>query len=312
MFYKEESNIQYFWTQNEVKPRWIAHNKNGKKKIFYEGPPFATGTPHYGHLNVLYIKDTVTRYLHQIGYNVTNKPESYGIDFGWDCHGLPIEYEIDKKFNIKTKQEVLNFGIDKYCKECENIVMTCADDWKETMNKVGRWVNMETPYKTMDLSYMNSVWSVFSKLYKDELIYKGYKIMPYSTGCFTPLSNFEAKSNYQKVTDQSVIVRFKVNDKRMINFCNKENGNIYLLVWTTTPWTLLANQKICVNPKLMYVICNVKGDCYIVSEKYAKENKLEIHCYIRGNELYGLEYNQLLDNPDAAKNKFEVLQELSK
>ena len=156
---------------------------------------------------------------------------------GWDCHGLPIEYEIEKELGIKTKKQVLEYGIGNYNEKCRQIVLKYRQEWKKTISRLGRFVDFDNDYKTMDKNYMESLWWIFAQLYKKDLVYRGTKIMPYSMGCGTPLSNFEAGSNYKNVSDPSLYVKFKT-----------KLG--YFLVWTTTPWTLPSNLALCVNPEL--------------------------------------------------------------
>ncbi|KAL9276099.1 hypothetical protein ACSQ67_026358 [Phaseolus vulgaris] len=157
--------------------------------------------PHYGHILAGTIKDIVTRYQSMTGHHVTRR-------FGWDCHGLPVENEIDKKLGIKKREDVLKLGIDKYNEECRSIVTRYVSEWESVITRTGRWIDFKNDYKTMDLKFMESVWWVFSQLYAKNLVYKGFKVMPYSTGCKTPLSNFEAGQNYKDVSDPEVFMTF--------------------------------------------------------------------------------------------------------
>lgn len=225
-----EKEVEFFWEQNNIFEKSI---KGLKDYIFYDGPPFATGLPHYGHLVASTLKDVVPRYWAQNNRRVKRK-------WGWDCHGLPIEYEIEKELGIKTKAQVLEYGIGNYNEKCRQIVLRYRKQWKKTISRLGRFVDFDNDYKTMDKNYMESLWWIFAQLYKKDLVYRGTKIMPYSMGCGTPLSNFEAGSNYKNVSDPSVYVKFKTT-----------LGDF--LVWTTTPWTLTCNLALCVNPKLEYV-----------------------------------------------------------
>jgi isoleucyl-tRNA synthetase len=182
------------------------------------------------------IKDIVTRYAHQTGHFVSRR-------FGWDCHGLPVEYEIDKKLGITGRQMVLDMGVDKYNNECRGIVQRYTSEWEKTVTRLGRWIDFKNDYRTMDPSFMESVWWVFKTMFDKNLVYRGYKVMPYSTYCGTPLSNFEAGLNYKDVSDPAVVVNFPLVDE----------PNVALLAWTTTPWTLPSNLALCVNPNLTYV-----------------------------------------------------------
>jgi len=178
----------------------------------------------------------VTRYAHQTGHYVERR-------FGWDCHGLPVEYEIDKEHNIKGRQDVIDMGIDKYNDACRSIVMRYSTEWRKVVERMGRWIDFDNDYKTMDLSFMESVWWVFKQLFDKGLVYRDFRIMPFSTACSTPLSNFEANQNYRDVQDPSIVVTFPFADEPLVS----------MLVWTTTPWTLPCNLAVCVNPSFVYV-----------------------------------------------------------
>ena len=231
-----ESTIQQFWNDNDIFDRSISNNQiSNNKFVFYDGPPFATGLPHYGHILAGFIKDSIGRFQTQNGKSVPRNA-------GWDCHGLPIEYEIEKEYNVKTRKQVEEWGICNYNQACKNIVMKYSTEWKTIMNRLGRWVDFDNDYKTMDFDFMNSVWWVFGELNKKGLIYPSYRVMPYSVACKTPLSNFETQQNYQEVEDTTVYVKFKLSTNR------------YLLVWTTTPWTLPSNLLIAINKNIDYVI----------------------------------------------------------
>ncbi|KAK2119339.1 Isoleucine--tRNA ligase, cytoplasmic [Saguinus oedipus] len=203
---------------------------------FYDGPPFATGLPHYGHILAGTIKDIVTRYAHQSGFHVDRR-------FGWDCHGLPVEYEIDKTLGIRGPEDVAKMGIAEYNSQCRAIVMRYSTEWKSTVTRLGRWIDFDNDYKTLYPEFMESVWWVFKQLYDKGLVYRGVKVMPFSTACNTPLSNFESHQNYKDVQDPSVFVTFPL----------EEDETISLVAWTTTPWTLPSNLAVCVNPEMQYV-----------------------------------------------------------
>lgn len=269
-------------------------SENKPHFVFYDGPPFATGLPHYGHIVGSTLKDIVPRYKTQTGYYVPRK-------WGFDTHGLPIEFEIEKKLGIKTKQQVLDYGIANYNEECRKIVMKYSKEWKTTIDRIGRWVDMDNDYKTMDPAYMQSVWWVFKELFNKGLVYRGFKVMPYSMGCATPLSNFEANDNYKDTLDYSIVVRFLVQDSES-RFGHK---NVSFLVWTTTPWTLPSNLMLCVNESLQYVLVNVvtenkhTGDEitneYAILQKDCCETilqgkKFTILSEFMGNELIGVSY----------------------
>ena len=221
---------------------------------FYDGPPFATGLPHYGHILAGTIKDIVTRYATQTGFYVSRR-------FGWDCHGLPVEYEIDKALGIKGREDVLAMGIDKYNAACRAIVTRYCGEWETVVTRMGRWIDFANDYKTMDPTFMESVWWVFKAVWDKGLVYRSFRVMPYSTACNTPLSNFEAGLNYKDDTkDPAVVVSFPLAG---------DADGASLVAWTTTPWTLPSNLALCVHPALLYVrLRDLKsGRVYVVGEK---------------------------------------------
>ncbi len=231
---KMEENILKFWEEQDIFNQSISQSADSKPYIFYDGPPFATGLPHHGHLLASTIKDIIPRYQTMNGRYVIRR-------FGWDCHGLPIEHEINKALKMSAHEAVQQLGIDGYNRECRNIVMRYSEQWRQTITRLGRWVDFDFDYKTMDAPFMESVWWVFQQLWEKDMIYHGVKIMPFSTALNTPLANFEASSNYQDVQDPSITVSLTLKDE-----------NADLLIWTTTPWTLPSNLAVCVHPQLEY------------------------------------------------------------
>ena len=232
---------------------------------------------------------------------------------GWDCHGLPVEYEIDQKLEITHRDQVLEMGIDKYNAECRSIVTRYTTEWQTTVTRLGRWIDFENDYKTMDPSFMESVWWVFSQLYQKNLVYQGYKVMPYSTACTTPLSNFEAGLNYKDVKDPAVVVSFPIVSSNSSNN-DDEDKNTYFVAWTTTPWTLPSNLALCVNAEMDYVkiLDKASGHCYILAKsrlsqlypimnnkkkwKPAKAAELyDIQAEFKGAALVGKRYQPLFD-----------------
>uniref|UniRef100_A0A674PDG7 Isoleucine--tRNA ligase, cytoplasmic n=1 Tax=Takifugu rubripes TaxID=31033 RepID=A0A674PDG7_TAKRU len=240
-FPSEEEKIMQFWKEKDCFQECLKQSKNRPKYTFYDGPPFATGLPHYGHILAGTIKDVVTRFAHQSGFHVERR-------FGWDCHGLPVEYEIDKTLGIKGPEDVAKMGIAEYNNQCRGIVMRYSNEWESSVKRMGRWIDFKNDYKTLYPWFMETVWWVFKQLYDKGLVYRGVKVMPFSTACNTPLSNFESHQNYKDVQDPSVIVNFPLVG----------NEEVALIAWTTTPWTLPSNLALCVNPEMLYV--KVKGD----------------------------------------------------
>ncbi|KAA3464795.1 isoleucine--tRNA ligase, cytoplasmic-like isoform X1 [Gossypium australe] len=256
-FPSQEEHILSYWSDIDAFKGQLARTQNLPEYIFYDGPPFATGLPHYGHILAGTIKDIVTRFQSMTGHHVTRR-------FGWDCHGLPVENEIDRKLGIKRRDQILEMGIDKYNEECRSIVTRYVEEWETIITRTGRWIDFKNDYKTMDLKFMESVWWVFAQLYQKGLIYKGFKVMPYSTGCKTPLSNFEAGENYKLVPDPEIMVAFPIVG---------DPDNAAFVAWTTTPWTLPSNLALCVNANFVYVKVRNKysGKIYVVAESRLSE-----------------------------------------
>ncbi|KAG9291531.1 hypothetical protein G9A89_021950 [Geosiphon pyriformis] len=286
-FPKEEEKILTFWREIQAFQTQLKLTEGRKPYSFYDGPPFATGLPHYGHLLAGTIKDIVTRYASQTGHYVERR-------FGWDCHGLPVEHEIDKKLNITGKSDVLAIGIDNYNQECRSIVMRYSEAWRQTVERIGRWIDFDNDYKTLNVTFMESVWWVFQQLYQKDQVYQGVRIMPYSTGCTTPLSNFEAAQNYRDVSDPAIVVSFPLTD----------DPETLLLAWTTTPWTLPTNLALCAHPDFQYVKIedSLTKQKYILLEKCLnilykdlKKAKYTILEKFSGRDMKGWEYIPLFD-----------------
>lgn len=250
-FSKEEEKILTFWKEIDAFKECLKQSKGKPRYSFYDGPPFATGLPHYGHILAGAIKDVVTRYAHQCGFHVERR-------FGWDCHGLPVEFEIDKTLGITGPDDIEKMGIAAYNKECRSIVMRYSTEWEIIVTRMGRWIDFEHDYKTLYPWFMESVWWVFSELWNKGLVYRGVKVMPFSTACSTPLSNFESGQNYKEVIDPAVIVSFPLENEPLVS----------LVAWTTTPWTLPSNLAVCVNPSHIYVKIkdNTTNKVYVMME----------------------------------------------
>ncbi|XP_066224460.1 isoleucine--tRNA ligase, cytoplasmic [Saccopteryx leptura] len=284
-FPAEEEKILQFWSKFNCFQECLKQSKHRPKFTFYDGPPFATGLPHYGHILAGTIKDIVTRYAHQSGFHVDRR-------FGWDCHGLPVEYEIDKILGIRGPEDVAKMGIMEYNNQCRAIVMRYSTEWKSTVTRLGRWIDFDNDYKTLYPEFMESVWWVFKQLYDKGLVYRGVKVMPFSTACNTPLSNFESHQNYKDVQDPSVFVTFPL----------EEDENTSLVAWTTTPWTLPSNLAVCVNPDMLYVKIKdvVRGKLLILMEArlpalYKLESEYEVLERFSGAYLKGKKYRPLFD-----------------
>lgn len=234
-FVAAEHQVLAFWQSQQVFRQSLAQTAGKAEFVFYDGPPFATGLPHHGHLVASTIKDIIPRYQTMRGFHVKRR-------FGWDCHGLPIEHEIDKKLGMSAREAVATLGIKAYNDQCRSIVQRYTAEWETIINRLGRWVDFADDYRTMEPWYMESVWWVFQQLWQQGRVYQGEKVVAYSTALETVLSNFEASSNYKDVQDPAITVLFQLAGQ-----------DCYLAAWTTTPWTLPANVALCVNPKLDYV-----------------------------------------------------------
>lgn len=277
-----ESRILEFWRQENIFRKSVEERPADNEFIFYDGPPFATGLPHYGHLLAGTIKDVIPRYKTMQGYRVERR-------FGWDCHGLPVEYEIEQTLGLKGRPDIEEFGVGNFNEECRKIVLRYASEWRETVERMARWIDFDNDYKTMDLTFMESVWWVFDQLWKKGLIYEGVKVMPYSWRVSTPLSNFEANLNYKDTQDPSVTVKFALTSE----------PNNFILAWTTTPWTLPSNLALCAGPNLNYVCLqpHESEEKYWICEgrlsAYFEEGSYQIIKKCAGKELEGLAYEPI-------------------
>jgi isoleucyl-tRNA synthetase len=275
-----EEEILQFWEDEQVFERSLKQRQQAENFSFYDGPPFATGLPHYGHLMQSMIKDLIPRYQTMRGKHVRRV-------WGWDCHGLPIENLIEKELNLKDKQAIEDFGIATFNQACQARVLTYAKDWEKTIKRIGRFIDMKNAYKTMDKTYMESVWWVFKELYKKGLIYQSHKVMHICPRCSTPLSNFEVTQGYQDVKDLAVTAKFKLLNG---------NENIYFLSWTTTAWTLPGNMFLAVNPDLDYVLVAVKDKAeqyYLAKSRLSDvfaDQDYQVLKTVKGRELIGFNY----------------------
>ncbi len=283
-----EEEIQEFWVKKNIFERSIEEKSENKVFTFYDGPPFATGLPHPGHLLQSTIKDAIPRYWTMKGYRVERV-------WGWDCHGLPVENLIEKDLELKSRKDILEYGIDKFNDACRASVLKYDQDWRKYISRIGRWVDMDNSYMTMNDDYIESVWWAFAELYKKDLVYKDFRVSLYCPRCATPLSNHEITMghSYRDAEDPSITIKFKIKGK----------DNEYLLAWTTTPWTLPANTAIAVNPEMWYLIFKMQnnGETWILAEDRIKEVlgddllNAKIEKRVLGFELEGLEYEPLFD-----------------
>jgi isoleucyl-tRNA synthetase len=293
-----EEEVLRFWEKNKIFEKSVERpplnlplgkGEKPKEYVFYDGPPFATGTPHYGHIVASIMKDVVPRYWTMKGFRVERK-------WGWDCHGLPIENIVEKELGFKSKKDIEKLGIAKFNETCRSKVLGYVDEWKKTINRLGRWADMENAYKTMDLNYMESIWWVFKELWDKGLIYEGYRSMHICPRCETTLSQMEVAEGYKTVKDLSATVKFKLEPNQKIGDFTTDD-NTYILAWTTTPWTLPGNVALAVGEDIEYVVVEIdqKVDLEVEVEKYGDTLEKE--------RLLGGQYI-------LAKNRFSFYQNL--
>ena len=284
-----EKEVAELWKEKDIVKKNFNKNEGKKYFMFYDGPPTANGMPHVGHIETRVMKDIIPRYKVMKGYYVPRKA-------GWDTHGLPVELEIEKKLGISGKEQIEDYGVEKFVKECKDSVFQYVHIWEKMTNQVGYWVDMEHPYVTYHNDYIESVWWALKELWKKGLLYEGHKVMPYCPRCGTALSSHEVAQGYKDVKDLTCIAKFKVKGKE----------NTYILAWTTTPWTLPSNLALCVNKSYTYAEVKVnagtedepKYENYILAKdlisSVLKDKKYELVKEFKGEELLGTEYEQLM------------------
>lgn len=289
----EESTLR-LWKREKTFEESLKRTRQGKRYTFYDGPPFATGLPHYGHLLQGTIKDVIPRFRTMQGRYVERR-------FGWDCHGLPVEYELEKELGIRHRQDILEMGVGKFNDECRRIVLRYTKEWEKTVTRLGRWIDFKNDYKTMDPDYMESIWWVVKQLWEKGLLYEGRRAMHICPRCATPLSNFEVSQGYADRDDPSVYVGFPL----------RSDPDVSLLVWTTTPWTLPGNVLAAVNKHLTYVEVEHKGKRYIVAEPRLSavwpDQDYILRRTLRAEELIGKEYEPPFPKRNLTGTSYEVV-----
>ncbi len=282
---KLEHEVLAYWDETKAFEKSVEIRPENKRYVFYDGPPFATGLPHYGHILTSVVKDVIPRYFTMKGYRVDRV-------WGWDCHGIPIENMIEKELELKGgKKGIEEMGVDKFNAACRAAILRFDKEWEKVIRRIGRWVDFAHSYKTMDLPYMESVWWAFKTLGDKKMLYEGRKVILYCPRCATPLSNFEIAmdNSYKDVEDHSVFVMFK----------RKGTQNEFFVAWTTTPWTLIGNVGLAVDPKATYVKVSVGDNAIWVAEKRVaaatqEENwEVKILEKVTGDKLVGREYEPL-------------------
>ena len=283
------------WDAEKTFKASIDQREGAEEFVFYDGPPFANGLPHFGHLLTSYVKDAVPRYKTMRGYKVDRR-------FGWDTHGLPVEMEAERQLGFSGKAAILDYGLDRFNDYCRESVMKYTNEWQGTIERAARWVDFENDYKTMDLTYMESVMWAFKQLHEKGLMYEGHRVLPYCWECETPLSNFETRLDdaYRDRNDPAVTVAFSLS-----------NG-LKLLVWTTTPWTLPSNLAVAVGPEIDYAVYEEDNTRYVLAtetvDKYKKQLENATHVdTIKGADLIGQTYEPLFPYFADHENAFKVI-----
>ncbi|MBY0472841.1 class I tRNA ligase family protein [Patescibacteria group bacterium] len=274
-----EEKILEFWREDKTFEKSVEKPASKGDYVFYDGPPFATGLPHSGSLLSSIIKDVVPRYKTMRGYRVPRV-------WGWDTHGLPIENLVEKTLGLKTKKEILAIGIETFNETARSLVLQYVHDWKRYIERVGRWVDFDNSYKTMDNSYIESVWWALKRMHGKNLMYEGKKVLMYCMHCETPMAKAEiaADNTYKDVTSTAVTVRFKIKNPQKF----KLPEHTYLLAWTTTPWTLPGNVGLAVGPEMRYAVVQ-EGNVHYIEQEDGGD--------IKGSDLVGIEYEPLFDVP---------------
>jgi isoleucyl-tRNA synthetase len=304
-----ERQVLDYWAADDTFRVSVARRDSAPEYVFYDGPPFANGLPHYGHLLTGYVKDIVPRYRTMRGYKVDRR-------FGWDTHGLPAELEVERQLGITDKSQIDAMGIAEFNEACRESVLRYTDEWREYVTRQARWVDFDNDYKTLDPSFMESVIWAFKQLWDKGLAYEGYRVLPYCWRDETPLSNHELRMDddvYQSRQDPAITVGFKIDRGATLKGDAKELAGAYLLIWTTTPWTLPSNQAVAVNPDIEYVLVRAQQRLYLLArarlDGYARElgDEPEIVATYRGSELLGLRYLPPFPYFMDAPNSFQVL-----
>lgn len=280
-FVDREKEVLEFWKKNNIFEKSIESREGGPTYTFYDGPPTANGMPHIGHILTRVIKDIIPRYRTMKGYKVLRKA-------GWDTHGLPVELEVEKQLGINGKSQIENYGVEPFIKQCKQSVWKYKNEWEKMSDRVGYWADMENPYVTYDNNYIESEWWALKKIWEQGLLYKGHKIVPYCPRCGTALSSHEVAQGYKDVKETSIYVKFRV----------KGEEQVYLMAWTTTPWTLPSNVALTVNPDETYVKAKCSDEVYILAEALAEtvlKEEFEVLERVQGKDLIGMEYEPLFD-----------------
>lgn len=290
-----EENVSKFWDEIDLLHKSVETRKDGENYIFYEGPPTANGKPGIHHVMARTLKDLTCRYHTMLGYQVKRKA-------GWDTHGLPVEIEVEKKLDLHNKQDIESYGVEAFNKKCRESVFEYEKEWRTLTRRMGYLIDLDHPYITLENDYIESVWHILDKMFKDGLIYEGHKIVPYCPRCGTGLASHEVAQGYEEIKTTTATCKFKLKDK----------DNEYFLAWTTTPWTLPSNVALAVNPKVEYIkVKHSDGNIYYVAKPLAKQvfkdDEYEVLEEMLGKDLEYIEYEQLLKFLEVDKKAFYVI-----
>ncbi|MFW6421816.1 MAG: class I tRNA ligase family protein, partial [Candidatus Bipolaricaulota bacterium] len=285
---KREQSILDYWDRQAIYEESVEQRKGNERWVFYEGPPTANGRPHFGHLMARGYKDLFPRYKTMRGYHVERKG-------GWDTHGLPVELEVEKELGINSKAEIEQYGMEQFIEQCKESVWQYKGEWEQLIRRMGFWIDLEDPYVTYEDDYIESLWWELKRIWEDDLLYKGHKVLPYCPRCGTGLSSHEVAQGYEFTEDPSIYVKLPLRGEE----------DTYLLIWTTTPWTIPANTAVGISENFLYAKVEIHGDKLILAKALVDRvlgSNYEILEEIDGRDLLGLEYTppyQLIDHEKA-------------
>ncbi len=295
-FKKTEEKILHFWESQRIFAKSLAARSGGGKKnfVFFEGPPTANGLPHIGHFLTRVFKDLYGRYKTMRGFFVLRKA-------GWDTHGLPVELEVEKELGFKNKKDIERYGIARFNEKAKESVWKYKRQWEDMTRRMGFWIDLDHPYVTYESGYIESVWAIIRKIAEKKYLYRGHRVVPFCVRCGTPLSSHEVALGYRKVTDTSVVVKFRIKNNKVRStnhnsLFEHRNSSLYILAWTTTPWTLPGNVALAVGKDIVYVVARQGHDRYILAKELADKvlgQPFVVEQEVRGADLVGLEYEPL-------------------
>jgi isoleucyl-tRNA synthetase len=301
---KIEEKVLEFWRKNKIFEKSLEKSQKGPRFVFYEGPPYANGLPGIHHLLSRALKDIILRHKTMQGFFVERKA-------GWDTHGLPTEVEAEKKLNIKAKRDIEKIGIEKFIKECRDSVFIYKKEWEEFTERIGFWLDLENAYITCSNDYIESLWWILKQIWQRGLLYQDYKVVPYCPRCGTSLSSHEVAQGYEKIKEPAIYVKFEILNSKLETNPKPQtpNSKTYLLVWTTTPWTLPGNTAIAVNPKFSYVKVKIGKDYLILAKDRlgAIDQEYKILEELKGDRLVGIEYEPLFKVGELNKKAYFVI-----